>query len=61
MKNPNSLVPEDIIYSNMKKEIDHKWVPCRFEAYKAYGFFHRWICAWKVFTGQADIVEWYKQ
>lgn len=33
-----------------------RWTPAR--PYGLGGFFHRCKCAWKVFSGQADVLTW---
>jgi hypothetical protein len=35
---------------------DGRWIPARPMGYAS--FMNRVRCAWKVFTGEADIVEW---
>jgi len=39
--------------------IDEKWVAVRPIGYSS--FTYRLKAAWKVFTGQADVIKWYKQ
>lgn len=49
------------IFSEMKAQIDNKWVACRPINYKCENIFERIKQAIKVLKGKADIIIWYKQ
>lgn len=59
MKGINELTAYQIKHWDCDKKILGKWVPARPEGRK--GLFRRFKLAWKVFTGKADVLVWYKQ
>lgn len=37
-----------------------RWVPAKSINYDGIDLFHRIKCAWRAFTGKADLLEWHR-
>lgn len=59
MKGINELTAYQLKHWNCEKEILGKYTPARPEGRR--GFIRRLKLAYKVFTGKADVLVWYKQ
>ncbi len=59
MKGINVIFADDLKKWDCQKEIDGRWVAAR--PLGLDGFFYRLSKVWKVFTGKADVLTWYKQ
>jgi hypothetical protein len=56
MKFPDIVHAEQLASNNVQTQIDGKWVPARALGYMS--LWHRFYCAWLVWTGKADALVW---